>query len=418
MTETKPIKLLLLANAISGVSQGITMIAVPWYFTGVLQQEGLFGLVYFTVTALSLFWGIYVGALIDKHDRRKLFLWMNVAGFLVLGGIACIGFCFGALNWWQVALPFAATAFIYNLHFPNLYAYVQEITPKENYSKVNSLLEVQGQISFTLAGGLAAILLHGLDGTGYDVAGISMMRGIVVQPWSLSEIFLVDALTYVVSFIIIYNIKTMPVVERKIDFDPLWLRIQTGLKYLLAHPVLLRFGYMSLMLFLAIIIFSTYLSPMYVSLYLGQGGDVYAFSDMVFSFGALLAGFSTARFIAPQYSIKGILWMLVLAGGMHLLMAATKTVWLFYAANFVIGYCNAGIRVLRVTYIFNHIPNYIIGRTNSVFFVLNVLGRMLLIGLFSLPFFHSPEMILLPVIGLAALCFMAAIFIQFDYDKL
>jgi len=103
---------------------------------------------------------------------------------------------------------------------------------------------------------------------------------------------------------------------------------------------------------------------------------------------------------------------------MHLVMVATKVVAFFYLANFIIGFCNAGVRILRVTYIFHHIPNHIIGRSTSVFFVLNVLGRLVLIGLFSLPFFHAPTTILIPVVILAAICFVAVIFIQRDYHKL
>ncbi len=416
--NTKPITLLLIANAISGVSQGITMIAIPWYFSGILKQETLFGGIYFFVTAVSLFWGVLAGALIDRYDRKKLFLWMNVAGLIFLGGVSAIGFRNDGLHWLLAALPFAVTAFIYNIHFPNLYAFAQEITAREHYAKVNSLLEVQGQISFTLAGGIAAILLNGLDGSGYSFGGLSFMQGLVVKQWAIHEIFLVDAITYIVALAIIWNIKAMPVADKKIDTDPLLQRLKTGFNFLKANPVLLRFGFSSLMLFLVIIVFATCLSPIFVNLFLGKGGDVYALSDMAFSAGALIAGFITARLVNASMSIRGIMLMLLAAGFMHLLMVATKLVWLFYAANFLIGFCNAGVRILRVTYMFNHIPNHIIGRSNSVFFVLNVVARMLLIGLFSLPLFHSPNGIAIAVVILAAICFVAVMLVQRDYEEL
>ena len=44
---------------------------------------------------------------------------------------------------------------------------------------------------------------------------------------------------------------------------------------------------------------------------------------------------------------------------------------------------------MRTVYIFNHIPNQIIGRTNSVFGTTNVAFRLLFISSFSLPFFTS-----------------------------
>ena len=72
MQNKRAIGLLLLANSISGVAQGISMLAVPWYFTGIIHREELFGKAYFVVTTLSLLWGLYAGAIIDRYNRRRL----------------------------------------------------------------------------------------------------------------------------------------------------------------------------------------------------------------------------------------------------------------------------------------------------------------------------------------------------------
>ena len=48
----------------------------------------------------------------------------------------------------------------------------------------------------------------------------------------------------------------------------------------------------------------------------------------------------------------------------------------------MLGITNAGVRILRTTYIFNHVPNNLIGRIGSVFSSLNIAVRMLLIGIF------------------------------------
>lgn len=99
-------------------------------------------------------------------------------------------------------------------------------------------------------------------------------------------------------------------------------------------------------------------------------------------------------------------------------MLLTKITLLFYASNFIIGFCNAGVRIQRITYIFHHIPNEVIGRVGSVFFVMNVLFRLVLIGLFSMPLFHSPHGVLIPVLLLALICFAAAFFLLLDYKEL
>jgi len=59
----------------------------------------------------------------------------------------------------------------------------------------------------------------------------------------------------------------------------------------------------------------------------------------------------------------------------------------FFIGSLVLGITNAGIRILRTTYLFNHIPNNLIGRATSVFSSLNIIVRISLISLLSLPFF-------------------------------
>ena len=210
------------------------MLAVPWYFTGIIHREELFGKVYFFITSISLLWGLYAGALIDRYDRKKIFLTINIVGLAVLTGVSIAGYSAGSLPWYLVALVFGTTALIYNIHFPNLYAFAQEITPKEQYSKVTSTLEIQGQITFTLAGAFAAMLLQGLDGT-LEIFGSTISIPISFRAWQIHEIFAVNAVTYVIAYAIIYRIKSLPVVEKKTDTTSLRNRLQAGVDFLFQH---------------------------------------------------------------------------------------------------------------------------------------------------------------------------------------
>ena len=79
--------------------------------------------------------------------------------------------------------------------------------------------------------------------------------------------------------------------------------------------------------------------------------------------------------------------MLIVACAFYL-MFIFKILWVFFLGNFLLGITNAGVRILRTTYIFNHIPNNLIGRAGSVFNTLNIVVRMLLIGLFTFSFFQ------------------------------
>jgi DHA3 family macrolide efflux protein-like MFS transporter len=120
MENKRPIRLLLIANSISGVSQGISMLAIPWYFTGVIHNSNLFQSIYLATAVISLFWGLYAGTLVDRYSRKNLFLWMNVVGFFVLSTATIAGFFGGDYSWIWPMLVFATTVFIYNIHFPTL----------------------------------------------------------------------------------------------------------------------------------------------------------------------------------------------------------------------------------------------------------------------------------------------------------
>lgn len=417
MKNRGAIFLLLLANSISGVAQGISMLAIPWYFTGVLHSEELFGKAYFVITALSLFWGLYAGTLVDKFDRKKIFLITNLAGFFILSTVSAYGFMHQDLPWYLVAVVFATTVFVYSIHFPNLYAFAQQITPKEQYSRITSLLEIQGQLTFTIAGGLAAVMLTGMHGK-LNLFGLGVSLPFSIKAWSIYEIFAVDAATYLLSFLIIYGIKTLHTEKRPADTASLTTRIKTGFDFLKKHPAIFHFGNASLLLFLTILIFGTYIQPVYVAAFLKQSGDVYALGDMTFSAGALLAGFITTKIFNEKNAVRGVIILSIVAGAMYGFMAFNTILPLFFVANFIIGSCNAAVRIQRITFLFHHTPNHIIGRTGSVFFMVNVVLRLCLISVFTLPFFHIGTNIVFAVMILALICLTGAAILIYQYKNL
>jgi MFS family permease len=85
------ITLLFLANIISGLAQGISMVAIPWYFVKVVARPEVFANAYFLITFITLFWGIYAGTLVDRYSRRNLFIIINVICGLFIGSVAVFG---------------------------------------------------------------------------------------------------------------------------------------------------------------------------------------------------------------------------------------------------------------------------------------------------------------------------------------
>ena len=74
MKNKQAIYLLFLSNIISGLAQGISMIAIPWYFIEIIDNAEFFSYSYIIITLATLFWGIYAGAIIDRYSRKKIFI--------------------------------------------------------------------------------------------------------------------------------------------------------------------------------------------------------------------------------------------------------------------------------------------------------------------------------------------------------
>ncbi|RMG80175.1 MAG: MFS transporter permease, partial [Bacteroidetes bacterium] len=199
MKNRAAILLLFTANAISGVAQGISMIAIPWYFAR-LSAMSQFGWLYWGATLLSVLWVPVCGMWVDKYDRKRLFLVLNLVCGALVGAVSVWGMASGMLPWYAVGFVFVVTFFNYNLHYPALYAFAQEITEPVFYGRITSLLEIVQQSISVLAGAAAAVLLEGWGSQTLRL-GDFVWTISPLEPWPIYRIFSVDAATYFASFL-------------------------------------------------------------------------------------------------------------------------------------------------------------------------------------------------------------------------
>ncbi len=391
MKNKQAIFLLFLANIISGIAQGISMIAIPWYFVKIVSRPEVFANSYLLITFLTLFWGLYAGTLIDRYSRKKIFIIINVVCGILIGAIAFYGNYVSFLPDILVILVFGITIFNYNVHYPNLYALGQEITEPKNYGKLNSYIEVQGQVTSVLAGAFAAILLTGTNNNSLAIGGLTFSLPFNIEAWDIYEIFLLDAATYVAVIFLFVLIRYIPIAKEKIHKDDLFDRLKGGFKYLRDHQIIFVFGLSSYMLFAFTLVQIHVILPLYVKNFLEMGGNVFASAEIYYSFGAIFSGLLILRLFKKFSTVTGVIVLMLIVACAFYLMFIFKILWVFFLGNFLLGITNAGVRILRTTYIFNHVPNNLIGRAGSVFNTLNIVVRMLLIGLFTFSFFQIED---------------------------
>jgi MFS transporter, DHA3 family, macrolide efflux protein len=384
MKNRRGILLLFVANFISGIAQGIAMIAIPWYFAKASAMS-LFGLIYLSSNAISLMWSPYSGTLIDKYDRKRIFLAICLVMGILEGMILLTGKTMtNGVGLWGVGAVFILTSLNYNIHYNNLYAFSQEIIEEKYIQKLSSYMEVSNQVAAMLAGGTAAFLL---DGTAPN-------SWLTIKAWTIEEVFFYDMLTYFLAFLILYNIDYERfIVKRSIEDGSFITRLRAGLAYLKRDMKLFWFGLLSLSIFATLMVFEFMGSAMYVKSVLKRGGDVFAMVDLFYGLGAAMAGIGIQRIFAKMDLQNSVIFLTFLTACCYAAMYCFPYSKLFLFLMFLIGITNAGARIQRVTYIFQHIDNQYFGRVNSAFSFINILTRMCFIALISTPFFIDENVV-------------------------
>lgn len=114
---------------------------------------------------------------------------------------------------------------------------------------------------------------------------------------------------------------------------------------------------------------------------------VYTSAEIWYAIGALFAGIAIRRLFKSMHTVRAVVVMMLVTTLGLFVTAFTRSVAWFFAFSAIIGVTNAGIRILRMTYLYKHIPNNIIGRASSAFNMINVFLRAVLSFVFAIPFF-------------------------------
>lgn len=393
MKNLKALLLLFLANSISAVAQGISMIAIPWYFA-MLEQMDLFAYTYIGVTLIAIVWGPYSGTLVDKYNRKNIFLLLALVMGCLLAGISAWGFYQGQLQWYWVGLAFVFTFLNYNIHFPAVYAFAQEIVDPSYYGKLSSYLEIQHQLTTVLAGATAAMLLEGTTNGLINIFGFKIATTWMIPPWEIYEIFLLDASTYFLSLPIIGAIVYEPLVKRHQESGSIFAQFKVGIDYLKQHKGISIFGVASFSVFVCLVVSTFYLIPIYVKNHLGEQADVFAAGDMYYAVGAVFSGFAIRKLFKTISITSSVILMTLVAALAFFILASASSTFIFYGMFFLLGIANAGVRIQRITYLLKTVPNQVYGRANSIFFLSHVFFRVIFLTSFSLPFFLTENNII------------------------
>lgn len=206
--------LLWLADAISDFGSGITAIAASilvYRLTGSALSVGLM----LMVTALpGLFFGLIAGVFVDRWDRKRI---MVASEMLRTVLILLIPVLLPYGIWWLYIMVML-TATIDQFFEPAHASVLPDIASDEELAAANSYLSASAM---------------GAMGLGFAVAGL--ITGRFSPEWA----FYLDALTFLLSGLIIWRVTVPPLqVEEGGSIDNILKNLQEGRRFLLASPPL------------------------------------------------------------------------------------------------------------------------------------------------------------------------------------
>jgi len=158
--------------------------------------------------------------------------------------------------------------------------------------------------------------------------------------------------------------------------------------------------------------------PMYIKNVLNAGGEVFGSMEMLYGLGALTAGIFIGRWTSKVPRITAIIFLIILTSVLLFLCGFIYFIPYYFMTGLLVGFANAGTRILRISYLFQHVPNQVIGRVNGVFSVVNIIIRVIFVLLFSLAFFAESTNIVYAYFVLAAFTLLSGLALYSHYSKL
>ena len=183
--QKRGLRFVFAANVISMLGSGMNSAAVAWTILQKTHSEMALGTFAVLQTLPAMLMLPFTGVLIDREDRRRLVMMLDVARAVVIAVVAVLAFAH-RVQIWQLYLMNTLVAAGFWMFWPTITALIQELTPEGEFVHSNTLL------------------LAGVQG-GWMIAGAIV--GFVYEHIGLGGVLLIDVSTYVVSFLCYFAVR-------------------------------------------------------------------------------------------------------------------------------------------------------------------------------------------------------------------
>ena len=183
--QKRSLRFVFAANVISMLGSGMNSAAVAWTILQRTHSEMALGKFAALQTIPAMLMLPFMGVIIDREDRRRLVMMLDLARAAVILVVTVLAFL-GRVQVWQLYLMNTLVAAGFWMFWPTIAALIQELTPQGAFVQSNTLL------------------LAGVQG-GWLIAGA--LVGFVYEHIGLGGVLLIDVSTYVVSFLCYFAVR-------------------------------------------------------------------------------------------------------------------------------------------------------------------------------------------------------------------
>jgi MFS family permease len=173
------------ANVVSMLGSGMNTAAVAWYVLQATHSPLALGMFVVIQTIPAMLMLPFTGVIIDRGDRRRLVMMLDLSRAVVILAVAILAFL-GQAKIWELYLMNMLVAAGFWMFWPTITALIQELTPGEEFVQANTFL------------------LAGIQG-GWLLAG--SIVGFVFNHIGLGGVLLIDFSTYLVSFLCYFAVR-------------------------------------------------------------------------------------------------------------------------------------------------------------------------------------------------------------------
>jgi len=361
--QHRGLKLIFVANLISMVGSGMNTAAVTWYILQATHSEMSLGLLVVLQTVPAMLMLPFTGVIIDREDRRRLIMLLDVGRGLVIAIVALLAFTHRVQVWQLYAMGIVVAAGFW-MFWPTITALIQELTPEKEFVGANTML------------------LAGLQG-GWMIAGA--LVGFVYNHIHLGGVLAIDVATYLISFLCYLSVRKGRVVVAQRDLPPgvaegSWGQflheLQAGLKYLRGRRSVVLLG-ISWALFIAAMLTQGVTTAPLSDRILHGGAQGYGWLNMGWAIGAFSSALYAPLVIRRLHGRRAVTVAMALLA-VSLTLAPHSGILPLAVLCYIVMGSGRGVGGVGISSsMMEMVPKHFMGRVQNAFYFLGTILQLI-----------------------------------------